>query len=118
MIRLIAAADLRPSRALLLLVALMITACGKDAQPPGTPEAAPEAAPAPSAAPQETAAAAPEPAAPAGPVTYVPLQVNEFLGGAAIEILVPDDVTIPEDSLIEYREGEDGKLYFESVLPQ
>lgn len=35
-----------------------------------------------------------------------------------IEILVPEDVDIGPNRLIEYKEGDDGKYYFVSLIPQ
>ena len=106
------------ARAALAAAALLIAACGQDSPEPQTPAApvsdrAPEPA---TAAPSEIEPQAPE--ASAGPVTYVPLAATVFLGDEAIEILVPEGMTVPEGSLIEYREGPDGKYYFESLLPQ
>ena len=51
-------------------------------------------------------------------VEYRIVRARIYRSEDSIEILVPENIDVDSNRLIEYEEGEDGRYYFVSLLPQ
>ena len=103
----------------LLIVLVALAGCQKTSDEETTrqtpaEEPATESSAASSAAPPATPVEPEEPVS----VEYRIVRAKIYLSDESIEILVPDNIDVSSNRLIEYEEGEDGQYYFVSLLPQ
>ena len=103
----------------LLIVLLALAACQKASDEETTQQTSTEQAETESSASSSTAPPA-TPVEPDEPVSaeYRVVRAKIYLSDQSIEILVPDNIDVSSNRLIEYEEGEDGQYYFVSLLPQ
>ena len=96
----------------------LLTACGQNDNPPSTTATTQESQPArpASGATEQPADDKPAPAITDPDVEYAPIMATLREDGREVRVMIPEGASVSTGSLIEVREGADGKLYYVSEI--